>query len=197
MNWVIALAIFIVTYAILFTEKIDRTIITLAGALAIVLGSSAFGLYNQPEAFSSIDFDTISLVLGMMIMVGTVQRTGITEYFAIAIAKHTKGRVWLLLITLGGFTAIASAVMDNVTTMVLIAPITLSITDLLGLSAIPFLISESMLSIVGGLSALIGGHSVNIGQLISCKLISFCRHENRLYVIILRKGFVKEQWIYS
>lgn len=185
MNWVIALAIFIVTYAILFTEKIDRTIITLAGALAIILGGTAFGFYTQPEAFSSIDFDTISLVLGMMIMVGTVERTGVIEYLAIAIAKHSEGRVWLLLISLGGFTAIASAVMDNVTTMVLIAPITLSITDLLGLSAIPFLVSESMLSIVGGLSTLIGAPpNIMIGSAAGLGFNDFIIHLAPIAIIV-------------
>ncbi len=86
MNWVIALTIFIVTYAILFTEKIDRTIITLAGALGIVLGGTYFGFYDQVEAFSAIDFDTISLVLGMMLMVGTVERTGVIDSVPLTIA---------------------------------------------------------------------------------------------------------------
>ncbi|MFW6048908.1 MAG: SLC13 family permease [Candidatus Bipolaricaulota bacterium] len=95
MNWVITLTIFIVTYAILFTEKIDRTIITLAGALGMVLGGTFFGFYGQSEAFFAIDFDTISLVLGMMIVVGTVERTGVIEYLAISIAKKSRGRVWV------------------------------------------------------------------------------------------------------
>ncbi|MFP3953940.1 MAG: SLC13 family permease, partial [Candidatus Acetothermia bacterium] len=185
MNWVITLTIFIVTYAILFTEKIDRTIITLAGALGMVLGGTFFGFYGQSEAFFAIDFDTISLVLGMMIMVGTVERTGVIEYLAISIAKKSRGRVWVLLIGLGGFTAIASAVMDNVTTMVLVGPITLSITDLLGLSAIPFLMSESMLSIIGGMFTLIGAPpNIMIGSAAELGFNDFILHLGPIAILV-------------
>jgi len=185
MNWVIALIIFIITYIVLFSERIDRTIVTLAGALAILLSGIAFGFYTQPEAFSAIDFDTITLVLGMMIMVGTIQRTGLIEYLSIIIAQKSKGKIWLLLLGLGAFTAIASAVMDNVTTMVIVAPTTLSITDLLGLSPIPFLISESMLSIVGGMSTLIGAPpNIMIGSAADLSFTQFITHLAPIALII-------------
>jgi len=185
MNWVIALTIFIITYAVLFTEKMDRTIVTLAGALALLLAGTLTGFYVQPDAFAAIDFDTITLVLGMMIMVGTVERTGLIEYLAIIIAKKSRGKVWYLLISLGAFTAVASAVMDNVTTMVLVAPITLSITDLLGLSPIPFLISESMLSIVGGMSTLIGAPpNIMIGSAANFGFNQFITHLGPIALLI-------------
>ena len=185
MNWVIALIVFIITYVVLFSEKIDRTIVTLAGALAILLSGIAFGFYTQPEAFRAIDFDTITLVLGMMIMVGTIQRTGLIEYLSIIIAQKSKGRVWLLLLGLGAFTAVASAVMDNVTTMVLVAPTTLSITDLLGLSPIPFLISESMLSIVGGMSTLIGAPpNIMIGSAAEFSFTQFVTHLGPIAIVV-------------
>ncbi|MCF7890433.1 ArsB/NhaD family transporter [Candidatus Bipolaricaulota bacterium] len=185
MNWVIALTIFTITYIILFSEKIDRTIVTLAGALSILLTGIAFGFYSQPEAFAAIDFDTIALVLGMMIMVGTVQRTGLIEFLSIIIAQKSRGRVWLLLLGLGAFTAVASAVMDNVTTMVIVAPTTLSITDLLGLSPIPFLISESMLSIVGGMSTLIGAPpNVMIGSAADLSFTQFVTHLGPIAVVV-------------
>ncbi|MFB6290255.1 MAG: ArsB/NhaD family transporter [Candidatus Bipolaricaulia bacterium] len=185
MNWIIALTVFTITYIVLFSERIDRTIVTLAGALTILLSGIAFGFYTQPEAFSAIDFDTITLVLGMMIMVGTVQRTGLIEYLSIIIAQKSKGRVWLLLLGLGAFTAVASAVMDNVTTMVLVAPTTLSITDLLGLSPIPFLISESMLSIVGGMSTLIGAPpNIMIGSAADLSFTQFVTHLGPIAVVI-------------
>jgi Na+/H+ antiporter NhaD/arsenite permease-like protein len=185
MNWIIALLIFILTYAVLFTEKIDRTIVTLVGALSVLLAGIGFGFYSQHEAFLAIDFDTITLVLGMMIMVGTVERTGLIEYMAIYIAKKTGGKIWLLLVGLGAFTAISSAVMDNVTTMVLVAPTTLSITDLLGLSAIPFLISESMLSIVGGLSTLIGAPpNIMIGSAADLGFNQFITHLGPIALLV-------------
>ncbi|MBS3786738.1 ArsB/NhaD family transporter [Candidatus Bipolaricaulota bacterium] len=185
MNWVIALTIFFITYVILFSERVDRTIVTLAGALSILLTGIALGFYTQPEAFSAIDFDTIALVLGMMIMVGTVQKTGLIEYLSIIMAKKSRGRVWLLLLGLGAFTAVASAVMDNVTTMVIVVPTTLSITDLLGLSPIPFLISESMLSIVGGLSTLIGDPpNIIIGSAANLSFTEFVTHLGPIAVVV-------------
>lgn len=185
MNWVIALTIFIITYIVLFSEKIDRTIVTLAGALSVVLTGIALGFYTQPEAFTAIDFDTITLVLGMMIMVGTVQKTGLIEYLSIIIAQKSRGRVWLLLLGLGAFTAVASAVLDNVTTMVIVVPTTLSITDLLGLSPIPFLVSESMLSIVGGLSTLIGDPpNIIIGSAANLSFTQFVTHLGPIAVVI-------------
>ncbi len=185
MNWVIALTIFIITYAVLFTEKVDRTIVTLAGALALLLAGISTGFYAQPAAFEAIDFDTITLVLGMMIMVGTIERTGLIEYLAIIIAKKSRGKVWYLLIGLGAFTAVASAVMDNVTTMVIVAPITLSITDLLSLSPIPFLISESMLSIVGGMTTLIGAPpNIMIGSAANFGFNQFITHLGPIALIV-------------
>lgn len=185
MNWVIALTIFILTYTVLFTEKMDRTIVTLAGALALLLAGIATGFYAQPAAFNSIDFDTITLVLGMMILVGTIERTGLIEYLAIIIAKRSGGNAWYLLIGLGAFTAVASAVMDNVTTMVLVAPITLSITDLLGLSPIPFLVSESMLSIVGGMSTLIGAPpNIMIGSAANFGFNQFITHLGPIALLV-------------
>ena len=185
MNWIIALIIFILTYVVLFSEKVDRTIVTLAGALSVLLAGIVLGFYSQHEAFLAIDFDTIALVLGMMVMVGTIERTGLIEYLAIYIAKRTEGKIWLLLVGLGAFTAVASAVMDNVTTMVLVAPTTLSITDLLGLSPIPFLISESMLSIVGGLSTLIGAPpNIMIGSAADLGFNQFIAHLGPIALLV-------------
>lgn len=152
----LTLGVFLLTYLLIFTEKVHRVIAALGGAVAMVLVGSALGFYGQEEAISSIDFGTLFLVAGMMIMVGIMEGTGATQYAAIRIAQASRGRPALLLAGLGAFTAFTSAFLDNVTTMVLVAPLTISIADILDLSPLPFLTSEAVFAVIGGLATLVG-----------------------------------------
>ncbi len=122
----------------------------------MVLAGEGLGFYGHTEAVGAIDFGTLFLVLGMMITVGILEGTGATQYLAIKIAQASGGRPFLLLAGLGAFTAGTSAFLDNVTTMVLLAPLTISIADILDLSPIPFLTTEATFAVVGGLATLIG-----------------------------------------
>ncbi|GHF02844.1 membrane protein [Amycolatopsis deserti] len=152
----LAIVVFAVAYLLIATERVPKTAAALGGA-GIVL---AAGVVGSDEAFYShdtgVDWDVIFLLLGMMIIVGILRRTGVFEFTAIWAVKRAKGsplRVMVLLVLL---TATASAFLDNVTTVLLIAPVTLLVCDRLGINPVPFLIAEVFASNIGGAATLIG-----------------------------------------
>ncbi|NLI92907.1 MAG: ArsB/NhaD family transporter [Peptococcaceae bacterium] len=149
---IIAVVAFLVTYALIISEKIHRSVVALAGAMFVVF----FGVIRQEEAIRAIDFNTIGLLIGMMIIVGITRRTGIFEYIAIKSAKWAKGDPWYILLFLSIITAVFSAFLDNVTTVLLIVPVTFSITAALNLNPTPFLITQILASNIGGTATLIG-----------------------------------------
>jgi Na+/H+ antiporter NhaD/arsenite permease-like protein len=148
----IALIIFITTLLFVSLEKINRTVIALSGALLFVL----LKILTQQEAFLSIDFNTIGLLTGMMIMVSIIKRTGLFQYLAIKISKLAHGNIFFLLFFLSIITGVLSSILDNVTTIILIVPITLAICENLEISPIPLVISEIFASNIGGAATLIG-----------------------------------------
>ncbi|GAB3435103.1 ArsB/NhaD family transporter [Actinophytocola sediminis] len=152
----IAITVFVVAYVLIATDRIPKMVIALAGA-GIVLG---VGVLGSAEAFYStetgIDWDVVFLLLGMMIIVGVLRRTGVFEYTAIWAAKRGRGSPRRIMVLLVLITAFASAFLDNVTTVLLVAPVTLLICDRLGISPVPFLIAEVLASNIGGAATLIG-----------------------------------------
>ncbi|WP_409180457.1 ArsB/NhaD family transporter [Amycolatopsis sp. VS8301801F10] len=156
MSTVIAVVVFVVAYVLIATEKIPKMTAALAGAGVIL----ATGVSGSADAFFSedtgVDWNVLFLLLGMMIIVGILRRTGVFEFVAIWAAKRAKGsplRIMLLLVLI---TAVASAFLDNVTTVLLIAPVTLLVCDRLDISPVPFLIAEVLASNIGGTATLIG-----------------------------------------
>lgn len=149
---IIALVIFITTLIFVSLEKINRTVIALSGALLFIL----LGLLNQQEAFLAIDFNTIGLLTGMMVMVSIIKKTGLFQYFAIKISKLARGNIFYLLFFLSIISGILSSVLDNVTTVILIVPITLAICENLEISPVPLVLSEIFASNIGGTATLIG-----------------------------------------
>ncbi len=156
MTAVVAVAVFAVAYVFIATERLPKTVIALGGA-GVILG---VGVATSEEAFYSpetgVDWDVIFLLLGMMIIVGVLRRTGVFEFVAIWAAKRAKGSPLRVMILLVLITAGASAFLDNVTTVLLIAPVTLLVCDRLAVSPIPFLIAEVLASNIGGAATLIG-----------------------------------------
>ena len=148
----IALIIFIATLIFVSLEKINRTVIALSGALLFIL----LKILNQQEAFSAIDFNTIGLLTGMMVMVSVIKRTGLFQYLAIKISKLAHGNIFYLLFFLSIITGILSSILDNVTTIILIVPITLAICENLEISSIPLVLSEIFAANIGGTATLIG-----------------------------------------
>jgi Na+/H+ antiporter NhaD/arsenite permease-like protein len=149
--WVAA-SIFVVTYLLIIAERINRSIIALLGAGLMVV----CGVLTQNEAIRGVDFNTIALLTGMMILVSISRRCGMYEYLAIWSAKRGRAQPWAILAMLSLVTAVVSAFLDNVTTVLLIAPVTLSVTRELEIPAYPFLLSEVFASNIGGTATLIG-----------------------------------------
>ena len=153
---VIAVVVFVAAYVLIATEWTHKLLAALGGAAVLL----ALGVTDSEHAFYShdtgIDWDVIFLLLGMMIIVGILRRTGVFEYIAIWAAKRAKGSPLRVMILLTLITAVASAFLDNVTTILLIAPVTLLVCDRLGINPVPFLIAEVMASNIGGAATLIG-----------------------------------------
>ncbi len=149
---IVAVSLFVITYGLILSEKFNRTTVAMFGAILMLV----FYVEDQEIAIRSIDFNTVALLIGMMIIVNIMRRTGIFEYVAIYAAKSVKGEPWAILVLLSILTAISSAILDNVTTILLIAPVTIVIAKDLRLNPIPFIMSEVLLSNIGGASTLIG-----------------------------------------
>ncbi|MDD3363901.1 MAG: ArsB/NhaD family transporter [Syntrophomonas sp.] len=152
MHYWLSISIFLLVYILIMSEKIHRTIVSIVGAALII----ALGVVTQKQAFAHIDFNTIGLLIGMMIIVGITRHSGIFEYLAIKSAKLAGGKPLAIMATLALVTATASALLDNVTTVLLIVPVTYAITDRLNISPIPFLFTEIISSNIGGTATLIG-----------------------------------------
>jgi Na+/H+ antiporter NhaD/arsenite permease-like protein len=148
----IAAVVFIVTYAFIATDRLDKTIAALLGGVAMVV----LRVIDQEEAFLAIDFNVIFLLAGMMILAGILRRTGFFQWVAIRSVKVADGDPFRLLVVLSAVAAVLSAFLDNVTTVVLIAPVTLYIATTLRVSPFPFLVSEILASNIGGTATLIG-----------------------------------------
>ena len=145
-------SLFVLTYLLIVTERLNRAIIAMMAAALMILG----GVLTQEAAIQGVDFNTIGLLTGMMIIVGITRDSGVFQYLAIRSAKVVKADPWGILVMLMFVTAVLSALLDNVTTVLLIAPITLLITDTLKLSAYPYLFAEIFAANIGGTATLIG-----------------------------------------
>ncbi|MCU5473734.1 MULTISPECIES: ArsB/NhaD family transporter [Bacillus cereus group] len=154
-NWqyYFAIAVFLVTYGFIISEKLNRAVIALFGAAIMII----FGIVDLHAAFTShIQWETITLLIGMMILVHITSQSGVFEFVAIKAAKAAGGKPIRILLLLSLLTAVGSAFLDNVTTVLLIVPVTLSITRILKVNPVPYLISEVLFSNIGGTATLIG-----------------------------------------
>ncbi len=152
MKAVLSLVIFTITYILIVSEKINKTILAVTAALCAII----FRLISFSEAVERIDWNVIFLLVGMMICAHILSRTGFFEWVAISIAKKAKGEPLIIMLFLLVLTAVFSAFLDNVTTIILIVPVTILITQLLELSPVPFIILEVLSSNIGGTATLIG-----------------------------------------
>jgi Na+/H+ antiporter NhaD/arsenite permease-like protein len=152
----LALLIFGVCYLVIITERIHKTIVALFGA-AVMIG---FGVLSQDEAFYShefgVDYNVVFLLIGMMVIINIVRETGLFEVLAIWAAQRADAKPFRLLVLLALLTAVLSAMLDNVTTVLLMAPVTLAITKRLELNPVIFLVTEALASNIGGTATLVG-----------------------------------------
>lgn len=175
---ILAIGIFLVIYGIIISEKLHRTIVSMFGGILMVV----FGIVDQETAIHHIDFNTLGLLTGMMIIVSITAETGLFKYIAIWAAKKAKGDPMRILLALGLITALASAFLDNVTTVLLMVPVTFSITYQLRVNPMPYLLTEIFASNIGGTATLIGDPpNIMIGSAV--KELSFMAFINNLSAI--------------
>ena len=148
----IALAIFLATYGAIASDRVDRTLAALLGAVAVIL----VGIVTQEAGFAAVDWNVIFLLFGMMVIAGVLRRTGVFAWLAVRTVRVARGEPLAILLLLAGITALLSAFLDNVTTIVLLVPVTLYIATTLRLSPIPFVLAEVLASNIGGTATLIG-----------------------------------------
>src|SRR5260370_41167782 len=148
----LATALLVLTYVLIITEWVNRSIIALLGGGAMIVS----GVLSQDEAIAGIDFNTIALLIGMMVLVSIARRCGMFEYLAIWSAKKGRAQPWAILAMLSLVTAVVSAFLDNVTTVLLIAPVTLEIARYLAAPPYPFLFAQVFAANIGGPATLIG-----------------------------------------
>ena len=181
-----ATVVFVVAYALIAIERLNKTKVALAGATAMFF----LPVINSDEVFYSrdtgVDWDVIFLLLGMMIIVSVIRQTGVFEYVAILAAKRAKGSPLRIMILLVLVTAFGSAFLDNVTTVLLIAPVTLLVCDRLGVKPAPFLIVEAFAANIGGAATLVGDPtSIIIGTGARLSFISFLANMGPAVLIVL------------
>lgn len=179
----IAASIFLIAYAVIISEKINRAVIALTGAVALVL----FGIVDLHSVYlRHIEWETLFLLIGMMILVGITKRSGVFQYIAIKAAQRAKGEPAKILVMLALLTAVGSAFIDNVTTVLLIVPITFAITRLLKLNPIPFLITEIIVCNIGGAATLVGDPpNIMIGTAANLSFNQFIVNMTPIIIVIM------------
>jgi len=169
--------IFIASLVLIFSERINRMIVAMAGGVLMVAFGRIFHFYSEAQALEAIDFNTLGLLFGMMVLVAMLEPTGFFQYLAVLAARASKGDPNRLLILLGSITTVLSMFLDNVTTVVLIAPVTILISEILGIGPLPFLITEALLSNTGGVATLVGDPpNVLIGSAANLTFDDFLDH---------------------
>ena len=182
---ILSIVVFGLTYLGILTEKVHRTLVALLGAVAMICVGTWAHFYSSAGALEAVDSNTVVLLFGMMVLVALFKETGFFEYVAIVAARLTGGRPWLLFLSLGLATTLISMILDNVTTIILMIPVTMSIADILGVSMIPFLLGEVMLSNIGGVATLVGDPpNILIGTAAGFSFTDFLTHLAPIVLIV-------------
>ncbi|MCP4334850.1 MAG: ArsB/NhaD family transporter [Gammaproteobacteria bacterium] len=185
--------LFIATYAVIISDKINRAIVAGLGASLMV----SLGVLNQSTAISGIDFNTLGLLAGMMVLVAITRGSGVFQYVAIWSAKKVDANPWGILVMLSLVTAVFSSLLDNVTTVLLIAPVTLLICNELKIKPYPFLFAEIMASNIGGTATLIGDPpNIMIGSAVGLSFNDFLFNLAPIVplILVVTLGFIYLIW---
>lgn len=188
----IAAGIFLIAYALIVTERVHRTVSAMLGGVAMIL----FGILPQAEAFRAVDWNVIFLLCGMMIIANILRETGVFQWIAIQAVRLGKGRPVRIMLVLSLMTALSSALLDNVTIVVLVVPVTLFIASRLKLTPLPFLISEILACNIGGTATLIGDPpNILIGSAAGINFVTFMAHMGPISLLILL-AFMGLAWLF-
>ncbi|NJM12766.1 MAG: ArsB/NhaD family transporter [Synechococcaceae cyanobacterium SM1_2_3] len=179
---ILAALIFVITYVVIMTERVNRAIVAGLSAGLMIF----FGILNQEAAVRGVDFNTIGLLIGMMVIVAITRQSGVFQYLAIWSAKKVNASPWGILAMLSVVTAVTSALLDNVTTVLLIVPVALLITEELKVSAYPYLFSMIVSSNIGGTATLIGDPpNIMIGSAIGLTFNDFVFNTAPVVVVVM------------
>lgn len=193
----LSVAVFVLAYVLIATEWVHRVAAALGGAVVMFV----IGATDAERAFYSshtgIDWDVLGLLAGMMILVNVVQRTGLFEYLAIAAAQRSQGKPYRVMVLLVLVTAVASALLDNVTTVLLLAPVTLSVARQLGVPPSPYLIAEALASNIGGTATLVGDPpNIIVASRSGLSYMDFLTNLAPLVVILIVVFLVLARWLF-
>ena len=185
---------FLAVYALIVTDKIHRTLAALLGASVVMI----FGIIPQHTAFEHVDLNVIFLLTGMMIIANIMARTGVFQWLAVEAVRRAEGRPYRLLVLTAIITAVVSAFLDNVTTVVLLTPITFFVSQRLGASPVPFLISMVIASNIGGTATLIGDPpNILVGSAFDKDFNDFLVNLTPVVVVALAVYLVAARWIFA
>ena len=194
---IVAVAVFLIVILLIITERVHRTAAAMAGAMVLILT----GVMSADKALSYIDFNTIGVLVGMMIFVAIVRRSGMFEYIAVRAAKAVHGDPWKIMVAFTLITAVLSAILDNVTTVLLVGPMSIAIARMLKIDPVPFLMGQILASNVGGTATLIGDPpNIMIGSAAHLSFMDFLENTGFavlfiLFVLILLMKIVYEKKI--
>jgi Na+/H+ antiporter NhaD/arsenite permease-like protein len=189
----VAITVFLAAYVVIVTDKIHRTMVALFGGFLIV----ALGIVSQQAAFAHIDLNVIFLLAGMMVIANVIARSGFFQWLAVVMARVTKARPYRMLVALSLVTAILSALLDNVTAVVLLAPIAFSVAERRGMSPVPLLVSIVLASNIGGTATLIGDPpNIIIGSAFDKDFVSFLLHTAPAALVSLVAYLLIARWLF-
>lgn len=187
------LVVFVATYVLIATERIHKTIAAMAGGTTMVL----LGVVSQEQAFGHIDFNVIFLLAGMMILASIIRKTGVFGWMAVRAARFAGGDGYRILVVMCVITAVASSFLDNVTTVVLVGPITLFLAARLGMNPVPLIISEILASNIGGMATLIGDPpNILISSAANIDFDAFVLNMGPLAALILVLFLISARWLF-
>lgn len=179
---IIAVAVFLIVILLIITERVHRTAAAMAGAVVLILT----GVMSAEKALSYIDFNTIGVLVGMMIFVAIVRQSGMFEYIAVRAAKAVHGDPWKIMVAFTLITAVLSAILDNVTTVLLVGPMSIAIARMLKIDPVPFLMGQILASNVGGTATLIGDPpNIMIGSAAHLSFMDFLENTGFTVLFIL------------
>lgn len=191
---VIAIIVFVVVIGLIISEKVNSAAAALAGAMALVVT----GVMSAHRALSYIDFNTIGLLVGMMVLVAIIRQSGLFEYVAIKAAKMVHGDPWKIMIAFILLTAVLSGILDNVTTVLLVGPMTIAIAKMLEINPVPFLMTQILASNAGGTATLIGDPpNIMIGSAANLSFVDFLKNTGVAVALVIVFMIVMMRFVYK
>lgn len=191
---VIAIIVFVVVIGLIISEKVNSAAAALSGAMALVVT----GVMSAHRALSYIDFNTIGLLVGMMVLVAIIRQSGLFEYVAIKAAKMVHGDPWKIMIAFILLTAVLSGILDNVTTVLLVGPMTIAIAKMLEINPVPFLMTQILASNAGGTATLIGDPpNIMIGSAANLSFMDFLKNTGIAVVLVIIFMIVMMRFVYK